>query len=245
MKGKFGIAALLLSSITFAAPVSTPNPNLSDTPIISGGGNVSGGGTCRGYQTNGTAVPLSGGETLVFYSSGGGNVRYELASFGGYLSTKSNYSGTAYVRMKLSQYLWADLRSSCLFYWKCPGSAIGLFARNTDDKNDFIAGAGAGGGGYRSCQDSCGYHYGESGGGWGSGDINIYSGYWFRNIGRVWDEWRTPGFHGPDNSIAGAASSVSAYYNSYTKDYTSLGNSFTISGGGFWGQATPTLYVCQ
>jgi hypothetical protein len=40
MKGKFGVIALLLSSLTFAAPVSTPS-TLNDTPIISGGS-----GTC-------------------------------------------------------------------------------------------------------------------------------------------------------------------------------------------------------
>jgi hypothetical protein len=42
MKGKFGksIAALLFSSLTFAAPVSSPN-TLNDTPVISGGS-----GTC-------------------------------------------------------------------------------------------------------------------------------------------------------------------------------------------------------
>ena len=45
MKGKFGVIALLLSSIVFAAPVSTPN-TLNDTPIISGGGS-GGSGTCR------------------------------------------------------------------------------------------------------------------------------------------------------------------------------------------------------
>jgi hypothetical protein len=48
MKGKFGVVALLLSSLTFAAPVSTPS-TLNDTPIISGGisGGISeGSGTC-------------------------------------------------------------------------------------------------------------------------------------------------------------------------------------------------------
>jgi len=40
MKGKFGIVALLVSSITFAGPVSTPNM-LNDTPVIGGGS-----GTC-------------------------------------------------------------------------------------------------------------------------------------------------------------------------------------------------------
>jgi hypothetical protein len=110
MKGKLGIAALIFSSIAFAGPVSTPN-QMSDTPIISGGGTVSGGNTCKAYQNNGTAVSLSGGEMLVFYGSGGGigyNAIFVPASSGGYLSTKSNYSGTAYVRMKLSQNLWTS-----------------------------------------------------------------------------------------------------------------------------------------
>jgi hypothetical protein len=249
----------LLSSITFAAPVSTPNPNLSDTPIISGGGNVSGGNTCRAYQTDGTAVSLSGGETLVFYASGGGvasccdrrgNFIFSPASSGGYLSTKSNYSGTVYVRVKLS-------KNNCSTYWECPGNAIGLFARNTDNKNDFIAGAGAGGGGSHSCwggeegSGGCTTLYGDSGGGWfvyGKGSfVSVYNGCWFCTIHGF---WVAPGFHGPTGSMIyantlGAASSVSAYYNSYTKNYTSFGNSLTISAGGFHGQANPTLYVCQ
>ena len=59
MKGKFGVIALLLSSIVFAAPVSTPN-TLNDTPIISGGGSGGGGsggsGTCRRVDlTNATS----------------------------------------------------------------------------------------------------------------------------------------------------------------------------------------------
>jgi len=50
MKGKFGVIALLLSSIVFAAPVSTPN-TLNDTPIISGGGSGGGGGGSGGSGT--------------------------------------------------------------------------------------------------------------------------------------------------------------------------------------------------
>ena len=52
MKGKFGVIALLLSSIVFAAPVSTPN-TLNDTPIISGGGSGGGGGGSGGSGTCG------------------------------------------------------------------------------------------------------------------------------------------------------------------------------------------------
>jgi hypothetical protein len=43
----------------------------------------------------------------------------------------------------------------------------------------------------------------------------------------------------------GGASSISAWYNSYTKDYTSFSTSLTISGGGYLGGFTPALYVCQ
>ncbi len=277
MKGKFGIAALIFSSITFAAPVSTPN-QMSDTPIISGGGTVSS-GTCKAYQTNGTAVPLSGGETLVFYGSGGGRWYYDKygrlnstdTSSGGYLSTKSNYSGTAYVRVKTN----CNIQR---YGGECTGSAIGLFARNTDSKNDFIAGAGAGGTGGRmegiwagrfgAIYDAAA----SSGGGWlvggmgfvcymscGGGDNcseicqnspvyggNVYSpnSLWFTTWYYAWP-WRgTPGFHGGQWEM-GSASSISAFYNSYTKNYTSFATSLTISGGGFYGQNTPTLYVCQ
>ena len=279
MKGKFGIAALLLSSITFAAPVSTPNPNLSDTPIISGGGNVSGGNTCRAYQTDGTAVLLSGGETLVFYASGGGvasccdrrgNFIFSPASSGGYLSTKSNYSGTAYVRVKIG---------GCDSV-VCIGGAIGLFARNTDSKGDFIAGAGAGGSGgviytfLSSCLSGHKYDFNAaSGGGWKVGGTvrtcdsiwngidychvdcknfpadggNVYEpdNLWFTLWYHTFPFKGTPGFHGSDMD-RGGASSISAFYNSYTRNYTSLGASFTITGGGYYGQTSPpALYVCQ
>jgi hypothetical protein len=259
MKGKFGIVALLFSSITFAAPVSTPN-QLSDTPIISGGGTVSGGGICRAYQTNGEAVPLSGGETLVFYG-GGGSYHGNPTSYGGYLSTKSNYSGTAYVRVKMG---------NCRRYF-CSGGAIGLFARNTDSKNDFIAGVGAGGSsetrGYTYCHN--GYdNNAVSGGGWlvkgvyyiacGSSDYSadtgnakvvrggsVYDsdGLWFTTY--FWRVYTTPGFHSADFAL-GAASSISAWYNSYTRDYTSPATSLTITGGGYYGRTyPPTLYVCN
>ena len=269
MKGKFGIVALLVSSITFAGPVSAPN-NLSDTPIISGGGTVSGGGTCRAYQNDGTAINLSGGETLVFYGSGG--IRYDWGwrsypvSFGGYLSTKSNYSGTAYVRVK--GYCSPSRRDMA-----CAGSAIGLFAQNTDSKNDFIAGAGAGGRNdsiYSNILQTAGVEYelsAVSGGGWavsgmgyfcsiwcpdgclgGCSSIPVYaadvnSGVWFSTwYGR---DPTTPGFHGSYNAALGGASSISAFYNSYTKNYTSFSTSLTISGGGYYGLTAPTLYVCQ
>jgi len=270
MKGKFGIVALLVSSITFAGPVSAPN-NLSDTPIISGGGTVSGGGTCRAYQNDGTAINLSGGETLVFYGSGG--IRYDWGwrsypvSFGGYLSTKSNYSGTAYVRVKgyCPPSQW-DIA--------CAGSAIGLFARNTDSKSDFIAGAGAGGRnefirGNFLLMDGVEYELSAvSGGGWAVAGMGYFCSIWCPtdgcggpcssipvyaadvNRGLWFSTWyvlgpTTPGFHGSKDAALGAASSISAFYNSYTKNYTSFSTSLTISGGGYYGQATPTLYVCQ
>ncbi|MFZ8783859.1 hypothetical protein [Thermocrinis sp.] len=269
MKGKFGIVALLVSSITFAGPVSAPN-NLSDTPIISGGGTVSG-GTCQAYQTNGTAVSLSGGETLVFYGSGGGIYYYGTfypQTSGGYLSTKVNYSGTAYVRVKMGNcsYRWGG------FIRPCAGGSIGLFAQNTDSKNEFIAGAGAGGdGGFNYAGWSVYGEYssemvmGASGGGWYvvgfstvcnnsnllmdtrcSSSI-IYGGsvygddsLWFTNQRDI-----VPGFHGSRRIEIGAASSISAFYNSYTKNYTSFATSLTISGGGHFGRQTPTLYICQ
>ena len=63
MKGKFGVIALLLSSIVFAAPVSTPN-TLNDTPIISGGGSGGGGSGSGGGGSGGSGtcrrVDLSG-----------------------------------------------------------------------------------------------------------------------------------------------------------------------------------------
>jgi hypothetical protein len=64
----------------------------------------------------------------------------------------------------------------------------------------------------------------------------VYNGVWFNSS--------NPGFHGGDYYL-GAASSISAWYNSYTKNYTSHGSSLTISAGGLYGQAAPTLYVCQ
>jgi len=267
MKGKFGIAALLLSSITFAGPVSTPN-NVNDTPIISGGGSVSGGGTCRAYSNDGTAVPLSGGETLVFYGGGSG-------AAGGYLSTKTTYSGPAYLKIRKS-YVDLGLVSRGGFGWLIyggfvgnrNGSGIGLFARDTTNINDFIAGAGGSFGGFISKVDEChGFEFGEaglysthaSGGGWmGEGSLvyffrrcdllstsslyksaggTIYSGYWFGTLGA------SQGFHGAESG--GAASSISAFYNSYTRDYTSVGTSLTITGGGAPGVDTPVLYVCQ
>jgi hypothetical protein len=255
MKGKFGVAALILSSITFADPVSTPN-QLSDTPIISGGG--SGGGTgnlsinnCRAYQ-NSTAINLSGGEVLVFY--GGGTwvgPPYFIFKAGGYLITKPTYSGTAYVK------------------WANDGSAVGLFARNTTDKQDFIAGAGGGYGRYRSG------NYGDKctcdeafGGGWygeparcrrpefdfadfpGAGG-NVYEGTWFSatyysvycytSSAYYVYNYSSAGFHGSDSG--GGASSISAWYGYYTKGYTSPTTSATIMGGGIVGRGL--LYVCS
>jgi hypothetical protein len=267
MKGKFGIAALLLSSITFAAPVSTPNPNLSDTPIISGGGNVSGGGTCREYQNDGTAVPLSGGEMLVFYGGGSNG-----GSAGGYLSTKTTYSGIAYVRTS-----GRDGGCYCVRYyyifscqeWSClSGSGIGLFASPNDtSQNSFIAGAGAG-------------FSNKNGGGWyGEGGGNIYYGTWFREelIPRViqycypkcsqidigswicgtvcnvldygYDSGGGVGLHGGNRTVGtgGGASSISAYYNSplRIREATTLWNTLTVVGGGWYGAGRPILYVCQ
>ncbi len=254
MKGKFGIAALIFSSITFAAPVSTPN-QMSDTPIHSDRGTVSS-GTCRAYQTNGTVVNLSGGETLVFYGSGGGTYGWRgdfyHQTFGGYLSTKSNYSGTAYVRLRMG---------GCGRIFNtpggCSGGAIGLFAQNTDRETDFIAGAGAGAFcPSLYCNVRCTKEL-VSGGGWVVGGIkeiacggddysyrlyilgggSVFGGAWFNRA-------FTPGFYGSGYD-SGGASSISAFYNSYTKNYTSFATSLTISGGGHFGRQTPTLYVCQ
>jgi hypothetical protein len=266
MKGKFGVAALLFSSMAFAGPVSTPN-NVNDTPIISGGGSVSGGGICKAYQTDGTAVNLSGGETLVFYGTGSGRYEYGYlysSTFGGYLSTKPNYSGPAYVKVKGGN-VFGDCRYGCSYL----GSAIGLFAQNTDSQNDFIAGAGAGGTGYAS------YYYdyfttadynASSGGGWQvMGFTNVcrdiigcsvklayggtaacpYSKVWFITSPTYYvDIPSTPGFCGSVDLTFGGASSISAWYNSYTKDYTSFGTSLTISGGGY-PTGSATIYVCQ
>jgi hypothetical protein len=266
MKGKFGIVALIFSSIAFAAPVSTPNPNLSDTPIISGGGTVSG-GVCRAYQTDGTAVPLFGGETLVFYGGGSGG-----GSAGGYLSTKTTYSGIAYVRT-----IGRDGGCYCVRYyydscqeWSCvSGSGIGLFTSQQDTShNSFIAGAGAG---IRN----------RHGGGWyGDGGGNVYGGTWFREelvpreIQYCWKhcpEWRVGfkirwgckircnvsrygydsgggvGFHGGNETVGagGGASSISAFYDTPLRTATNLGNTITVVGSGHWGAGKPTLYVCQ
>jgi hypothetical protein len=263
MKGKFGIVALMFSSITFAAPVSTPG-TLSDTPIISGGGTVSG-GICRAYQTDGTAVNLSGGETLVFYGGGSGG-----GSAGGYLSTKTTYSGTAYVKT-----VGRDGVCYCVRYynnscqeWSClSGSSIGLFASSGDtSQNSFIAGAGAG-------------IWNRHGGGWyGEGGGNIYSGTWFREIlvpraiqycyqecKRIiifrdcktvcrisaynYDSGGGIGFYGGDRTVGtgGGASSISRYYNSplRIREATNLWNTLTVAGGGNYGAGKPTLYVCQ
>ena len=263
MKGKFGIVALLFSSMAFAGPVSTPN-NVNDTPIISGGGSVSG-GICRAYQTNGTAVNLSGGETLVFYGTGGRFYLHGFLSFyshGGYLSTKPNYSGTAYVKVKGGGYVWGNCNYACSY----SGSAIGLFARNTDSRNDFIAGAGAGGVAY-----GYSFYYGyfepdynaSSGGGWRVRSFKnvcgvdilcsvspAYGGDAACPDSRLWfttyyfSRPVTPGFCSSYELALGAASSISAWYNSYTKDYTSFGTSLTISGGGY-STGSATLYVCQ
>ncbi len=293
MKGKFGIAALIFSSIAFAAPVSTPN-QMSDTPIISGGGTASG-GTCRAYQTDRTVVNLSGKETLVFYG-GGSSIAFETDYLrstshvgGGFLSTKTTYSGTAYVRVRGSatglcqdyvcwqeEYCWEGwcddnrcLSGGCNTYTRCDytygcthGSGIGLFRRNTTNKNDFIAGAGGSFGFWFHQWSSNNFAYltPAAGGGW-SGEHSflievqpqkakvagisirppgtIYSGVWFG--GRI----NIPqGFHGSGFG-GGGASAISAFYNSYTKDYTSVGTSLTITGGGSPGVDTPVLYVCQ
>jgi len=245
MKGKFGVAALLFSSITFAVPVSTPN-QLSDTPIIAGGGSAGNlrMNECRAYQTDGTSINLSGGETLVFY--GGGWIRN-----GGYLATKTTYSGPAYV--KLSKHCWWSWLQGYLCTTN--GYAIGLFARNTDAQQDFIAGAGGGyrgwGGLFTVCSPASGggwhgepslctnnvspYVYNQEGG-------SVHSGYWFHAyMHRYYYHTSSPGFFGSFGG--GGASSISAWYNYYTKDYTSPPTSATITGGGIVGQGR--LYVCQ
>jgi hypothetical protein len=278
MKGKFGVAALMFSSMTFAVPVSTPN-DLSDTPIISGGGSGEklSMNNCRAYQTDGAAIDLSGGETLAFYGSGGemdgdwlaffgirrdiGYDRQVPASFGGYLATKTTYSGTAYVKVKRGRD-WG---------YSIAGYAIGLFARNSDQKADFIAGAGAGG--HSIYNTYLGPYFDRSlladrdlasGGGWAvrgqtcernhryewvcdpTEGANINEGWWFSDYIRYYrrEFFLTPGFHSGYHG-SGGASSISAFYNSYTRDYTSPVNSLTIAKGGFWGLRPPALYVCQ
>ena len=297
MRRKFGIVALFVGGIALADPVSTPN-QLSDTPIISGGGSVSGGnGNCQGYQVNfrynqivgETAVNLSGGETLVFYGGGGG-------FSGGFLSTKTTYSGAAYLKAigeQLGRYVsgyYGDYQTET-YYTR--GLGIGLFARNTTNKADFIAGAGGGysdnaytsyGGGWkggvgyrvRTYQIICHYdpfrvryvcrkgviYYDPTGGGVGGGiyqygDIysydptgggaDVYEGRWF---GTCTYDPRDPsqcgdisnGFH--SGQLSSGASSISAFYDSYTKNYTSPVTSYTITGGGF-ASNTAALYVCK
>jgi hypothetical protein len=89
-----------------------------------------------------------------------------------------------------------------------PGSAIGLFAQNTDRKNDFIAGAGAGGIRTSGC------------------DFNP-------NLCNL-DYYPTPGFHSGYIGTGGA-SSISAFYNSlhqglYFSSYLSNHNKGWYSG---------------
>ena len=310
MKGKFGVVVLMFSSMTFAVPVSTPN-DLSDTPIISGGGSGEklSMNNCRAYQTDGAAIDLSGGEMLVFYGSGGemdgewlaffgirrdiGYIGYDRqvpASFGGYLATKTTYSGTAYVKVKGGRPAeYGNGYSYGTYYYGTAGYAIGLFARNSDQKADFIAGAGAGGssipyqgrpliadrdlasgGGWAVSGQACGrierviYSYWRPPIYWGTpifytyewecepgegGNINgewWFSGYtiYYLPSGYTGIYYPTPGFHGGYYG-SGGASSISAFYNSYTRDYTSPVNSLTIAKGGFWGLMPPALYVCQ
>jgi hypothetical protein len=248
MRRKFSIAFLLFASgLTFAVPVSKPkeDPPL-DSPILSGNGSI-GARSCKAYLSNNAVVNLRGGELLLFYGAGANkstSVNNKPVSFGGYLSTKATYSGTAYV--------------------KVIGGAIGLFAKDSINRDDFIAGAGSGGTGYYS--DSylsinvdtkaasgggwfvsgrgtrCYYYEDYEGGSYIScqdyfaSGPTVYNGVWFTSS--------TPGFHGGDMHL-GAASSISAWYNSYTKNYTSHGSSLTISAGGFYGKTAPTLYVCQ
>jgi len=294
MKGKFGIAALLLSSITFAAPVSTPT-NVNDTPIISGGGKVSG-GICRAYQADGTAVNLSGGETLVFY--GGGASVYIPRSYywcgapategvppnpdvrsgtwilwvstsGGFLSTKTTYSGTAYLKVRGSFYKYEDYYTNL---GVSHGSGIGLFTTNSTNQADFIAGA-AGAKAIVYCAKISGDDIWarSSGGGWSLGEIYATSSSWFGspmtslffgmgyitygisngfgagptyfNTGITWNlDGSSEGWI--DISARRSISAISAFYNSHTKNYTLLTPSFTIDGGGSLTNS-PVLYVCQ
>jgi hypothetical protein len=265
MKGKFGITVLLLSSLTFAAPVSAPS-QLNDTPIISGGGIVSGIGTCYAYQTDGAVVPLSGGETLVFY--GGGTYTsgplswsyYATTSAGGYLYTKSSYYGPAYVKIR------GRATGFCSGQACGHGSAIGLFAQDTTNIQDFIAGAGAGSGMIVSGWGTSTYYYFPAAGGGWIGEPNLFvevpgwtpmptvvsriswrypgniygimGGYWFGTCPSC-----VQGFYGAE--VGGGASSISAWYNYSTKNYTSVGSSLTVTGGGAPGVDTPTLYVCR
>ncbi len=250
-------ALLTITVSAFAAPVSEPG-NVNDTPIVSNGGGATSSSQCVAYQTDGTAVNLSGGEVLVFYGGGTDySPNYRILSInasstntGGYLSTKSTYSGTAYVRV-LNKRTYLDNYMGVIFNIS---PTLGLFTRNSTSQADFIAGAGTSGVLF-------------NGGGWVGesfrpSQINyiqtsVYSGTWFSN-----------GFHGsyyfpPDNSvipspfyyayrnyvgypmITGGASSVSAFYNYYTKQYTLLPLSYTLTGGGLAGYTNPILYVCK
>jgi hypothetical protein len=140
------------------------------------------------------------------------------------------------------------------------GSAIGLFTRNTNQIQDFIAGAG---GAFGVNMGSWPYHIWfatpADGGGW-QGGMSLYVefvpddgtvGYTYRLVpptvhSGTWfgtDLTVVQGFHGGGGG--GGASSISAFYNYSTKDYTSIGTSLTITGGGAPGVDTPTLYVCQ
>jgi hypothetical protein len=256
MKGKFGITVLLLSSLTFAAPVSSPNP-INDTPVISGG--VKGGTRCEAYWTDGRAIDLSGGETLVFYGGGSGG-----GAAGGYLSTKTTYLGTVFVRRS-----GRDGSCHCVRYYhgNCEartclsGSAIGLFTHPEDTSgNRFIAGAGAGFGN-------------RHGGGWyGEGGGNIYRGTWFWeatfpqpveycqrrcnifgcrircHVGHyITASAGGVGFHGGNFAVGrgGGASSISAYYGTSLRGFTNPGTTLTVLGGGNYGTSHPTLYVCN
>jgi hypothetical protein len=246
MRRKLGIAFLIFTSgLTFAAPISRPKDSL-DSPILSGSGSV-GARECRAYQANNAVVNLRGREFLLFYGAGA-SVNNRPVSFGGYLSTKATYSGVAYVKVR--------------------GGAIGLFAKDSIRRDDFIAGAGGGGTGYYSggnfsirldTKAASGGGWSVSGRGTKCGTYERYDGDGLYTSTYCWDYfvsgptiyngvWFTssnPGFHGGDYYL-GAASSISAWYNSYTKNYTSHWSSLTISGGGYYGRSySPTLYVCQ
>ena len=267
MKGKFGVAALLFSSMAFAGPVSTPN-NVNDTPIISGGGSVSGGGICKAYQTDGTAVNLSGGETLVFYGGGasvylpysywwcgapategvppnprGGTFGWAYSP-GGFLSTKTTYSGTAYLKVRGSFYRYQD-RSTNLGV--SHGSGIGLFTTNSTNQADFIAGA-AGAKASIYCRLIPRLLSGSSpGGGWSLGEIYDPSLSWFGSpitYGISNGFGARPIYFNYGIDVPRSISAISAFYNSHTKNYTLLSPSFTIDGGGSLTNS-PTLYVCQ
>jgi hypothetical protein len=137
-----------------------------------------------------------------------------------------------------------------------------LFAKNTTNKDDFIAGAGGSFGFWFNqwSPNNFAYLTPAAGGGW-SGEHSLfidvqpqkakvagiyirppgttYSGVWFGATINI-----PQGFHGSSFG-GGAASSISAFYNSYTKNYTSVGTSLTMTGGGAPGVDTPTLYVCK